>query len=133
VKLPVMTVNDEDQHQQAGQDRSPSCWWASKTADTVLRLVGASSWRRSRVSSGVKAHRLAASRDDFLEAGKQGLKGQQPAGAPTITEVSTPACSSRIAAVCRSTCGETFLVASDGHAGPPSGRVLRPAGSRRSG
>ena len=33
-----------------------------------------------------------------------------------ITEVSTPACSSRIAEVCRSTCGVIFFPASDGQA-----------------
>jgi transposase-like protein len=31
---------------------------------------------------GVEAHRLAAWRDDFLEGGKQGLKGQRPDRSP---------------------------------------------------
>jgi hypothetical protein len=34
-------------------------------------------WRSSRGELQVEAHRLAAWRDDFLAAGKQGLKGQR--------------------------------------------------------
>jgi len=32
----------------------------------------------------VEAHRLAAWRDDFLEGGKEGLKGQRPDRSPEI-------------------------------------------------
>ena len=38
-----------------------------------------------------------------------------------MTVVSTPACSSRMAAVWRRTCGVTFLAVSDGHEGRGGG------------
>jgi transposase-like protein len=46
--------------------------------DAVLRLLRGEPLEALSRELGVEAHRLAAWRDDFLESGKQGLKGQRP-------------------------------------------------------
>jgi transposase-like protein len=45
--------------------------------DAVLRLLGGELLEVLSRELGVEAHRLAAWRDDFLEAGKEGLKGER--------------------------------------------------------
>ena len=76
--MPVMAVNNENQHEPAGDSRSRPRWSAGKKTDAVLRLLRGEPLEVLSRELGVEAHRLAAWRDDFLESGKQGLKGQRP-------------------------------------------------------
>ena len=80
--MPVMTVNDEDQHARGGDRRSRPRWSAGKKMDAVLRLLRGEPLEVLSRELGVEAHRLAAWRDDFLAGGKQGLKGQRPDRSP---------------------------------------------------
>ena len=75
--MPVMTVHNEDQHDQGGDHRSRPRWSAGKKTDAVLRLLRGEPLETLSRELGIEAHRLAAWRDDFLEGGKQGLKGQR--------------------------------------------------------
>ena len=76
--MPVMTVNNENQHEQVGDYRARPRWSAGKKTEAVLRLLRGEPLETLSRELGVEAHRLAAWRDDFLERGKQGLKGQRP-------------------------------------------------------
>jgi transposase len=78
--MPVMTVNNENQ--QTGDYRSRPRWSAGKKMDAVLRLLRGESLEALSRELGVEAHRLAAWRDEFLEGGKEGLKGQRPDRSP---------------------------------------------------
>jgi transposase len=80
--MPVMAVNDEDQHAQAGDYRSRPRWSAGRKMDAVLRLLRGEPLEALWRELGIQAHRLAAWRDDFLEGGKEGLKGQRPDRSP---------------------------------------------------
>jgi transposase-like protein len=80
--MPVMTVNNEDQHGQGGDHRSRPRWSAGKKTDAVLRLLRGEPLETLSRELGIEAHRLSAWRDEFLEAGKQGLKGQRPDRSP---------------------------------------------------
>src|SRR5215216_7943504 len=74
--MALMTVNN---HDEQGKDyRSQPRWSAGKKTDAVLRLLRGESLEELSRELQVEAHRLAAWRDDFLAAGKQGLKGQRP-------------------------------------------------------
>src|ERR671911_1261254 len=75
--MPVMTVNNQNQHEQTGDYRSRPRWSAGKKMDAVLRLLRGEPLEMLSRELGVEAHRLAAWRDDFLEGGKEGLKGQR--------------------------------------------------------
>jgi transposase len=75
--MPVMTVNDENQSEHSGDHRSRPRWSAGKKTDALLRLLRGEPLEVLSRELGVEAHRLAAWRDEFLEAGKQGLKGQR--------------------------------------------------------
>ena len=75
--MPVMTVNDENQSEHSGDHRSRPRWSAGKKTDAVLRLLRGEPLEVLSRELGVEAHRLAAWRDDFLEAGKHSLKGQR--------------------------------------------------------
>jgi transposase-like protein len=75
--MPVMTVNDENQSEHSGDHRSRPRWSAGKKTDAVLRLLRGEPLEVLSRELGVEAHRLAAWRDEFLEAGKQGLTGKQ--------------------------------------------------------
>jgi transposase-like protein len=59
--MALMTVNDED----TGDFRSKARWSAGKKLDELSREVG------------IEAHRIAPWRDEFLDAGKEGLKGKR--------------------------------------------------------
>jgi hypothetical protein len=72
-----MAVNNENQHEQASDYRSRPRWSAGKM-DAVLRLLRGESLEALSPELQVEAHRLAAWGDDFLEGGKDALKGQQP-------------------------------------------------------
>src|SRR5688500_12771199 len=80
--MPVMTVDNEDQHAHGGDHRSRPRWSAGKKTDAVLRLLRGEPLEALSRELGVEAHRLAAWRDDLLESGKQGLKGQRPDRSP---------------------------------------------------
>src|ERR671911_2029355 len=75
--MPVMAVNNENQHEQTGDYRSRPRWSAGKKMDAVLRLLRGEPLETLSRELGVEAHRLAAWRNDFLEGGKEGLKGQR--------------------------------------------------------
>ena len=73
--MTLMTVNN---HDEQGKDyRSQPRWSAGKKTEVVLRLLRGESLEELSRELRVEAHRLAAWRDDFLQAGKQGLKGQR--------------------------------------------------------
>jgi transposase len=75
--MPVMAVHNENQHEQAGDYRSRPRWSAGKKMEAVLRLLRGEPLEVLSRELGVEAHRLAAWRDDFLEGGKDALKGQR--------------------------------------------------------
>jgi transposase len=78
--MALMTVNN---HNQQGKDpRAQPRWSAGKKTDVVLRLLRGESLEELSRELQVEAHRLAAWRDDFLEGGKEGLKGQRPDRSP---------------------------------------------------
>jgi transposase len=76
--MPVMAVNNQNQHEQTGEYRSRPRWSAGKKMDAVLRLLRGEPLETLSRELGVEAHRLAAWRDDLLDGGKEGLKGQRP-------------------------------------------------------
>ena len=78
--MPVMAVNNENQ--QTGDYRSRPRWSAGKKTDAVLRLLRGEPLEALSRELGVEAHRLAAWRDDFLDGGKESLKGQRPDRSP---------------------------------------------------
>ncbi len=80
--MPVMAVNNENPHEQAGDFRSRPRWSAGKKLEAVLRLLRGEPLEALSRELGVEAHRLAAWRDDFLEGGKEGLRGQRPDRSP---------------------------------------------------
>ena len=80
--MPVMAVNNQNQHEQAGDFRSRPRWSAGKKMEAVLRLLRGEPLEVLSRELGVEVHRLAAWRDDFLEGGKEGLKGQRPDRSP---------------------------------------------------
>jgi transposase-like protein len=80
--MPVMAVNNENQHERPDDYRARPRWSAGKKMDAVLRLLRGEPLERLSRELGVEAHRLAAWRDDFLESGKQGLKGERPVAMP---------------------------------------------------
>jgi transposase len=79
--MPVMAVNNENQHEHTGDYRSRPRWSAGRKMEAVRLLRGEPLEELSRELQ-VEAHRLAAWRDDFLEGGKEALKGQRPDRSP---------------------------------------------------
>ena len=71
--MALMTVNDEGSTDSRANNR----WSASKKLDVVLRLLRGEKLEEVSREVGVEAHRLAAWRDEFLDAGKEGLKGKR--------------------------------------------------------
>jgi len=80
--MTLMTVNNHDEQDKDRDHRSQPRWSAGKKTDAVLRLLRGESLEELSRELKVEAHRLAAWRDDFLAAGKQGLKGQRPDRSP---------------------------------------------------
>jgi transposase-like protein len=80
--MPVMAVNNQNQHEGTGDYRSRPRWSAGKKMDAVLRLLRGEALETLSRELGMEAHRLAAWRDDFLEGGKDALKGQRPDRSP---------------------------------------------------
>lgn len=68
--MALMTVNDEE----AG---TKGRWSAGRKLDVVLRLLRGEKLDEVSREVGVEARRLAAWRDEFMDAGKQGLKGKR--------------------------------------------------------
>jgi transposase-like protein len=66
--MPVMTVHNEDHSEHSGDPRSRPRWSAGKKTDAVLRLLRGEPLEVLSRELGVEAHRLAAWRDEFLEA-----------------------------------------------------------------
>jgi transposase-like protein len=77
-----MAVNNENQPESSGDYRSRPRWSAAKKMEAVLRLLRGESLEELSRELQVEAHRLAAWRDDFLEGGKDALKGQRPDRSP---------------------------------------------------
>jgi transposase len=71
--MALMKVNDEG----TADNRSSNRWSANKKLDVVLRLLRGEKLEEVSRELGVEAHRLAAWRDEFLDAGKEGLKGKR--------------------------------------------------------
>jgi transposase len=71
--MALMTVNDED----TGDFRAKARWSAGKKLDVVLRLLRGERLEELSREVGIEAHRIAAWRDEFLDAGKEGLKGKR--------------------------------------------------------
>jgi hypothetical protein len=73
--MTLMAVNN---HNEQGKDHrsQPRCS-AGKKTNAVLRLLRGESLEELSRELKVEAHRLAAWRDDFLAASKQGLKGSE--------------------------------------------------------
>ena len=88
--MPVMAVNNQNPHEQPGDYRSRPRWSAGKKMDAVLRLLRGESLEVLSRELQVEAHRLAAWRDDFLEGGKHGLKGQRWTDPATIGRCGRP-------------------------------------------
>jgi transposase-like protein len=80
--MPVMAVNNENQHEESGDHRFRPRWSAGKKMDAVLRLLRGEPLEVLSRELAVEAHRLAARRDDFLAGGKEALKGQRPDQSP---------------------------------------------------
>jgi transposase-like protein len=72
----LMTVDKDG----SGDVRSNPRWSANKKMDVVLRLLRGEKLEELSRELGVEAHRIAAWRDEFLEAGKEGLKGRAGSG-----------------------------------------------------
>ena len=68
--MALMTVDDED-------TGTKGRWSAGKKLDVVLRLLRGEKLEELSREVGVEAHRLAAWRDEFMDAGKEGLKGKR--------------------------------------------------------
>src|SRR5271163_3190487 len=71
--MALMTVSDEG----TSDFRSNPRWSANRKMDVVLRLLRGEQLEVLSREVGVEAHRLAAWRDEFLDAGKEGLKGKR--------------------------------------------------------
>ena len=80
--MPVMAVNNQNPDEPTGDYRSRPRWSAGKKMEVVLRLLRGEPLEVLSRELGVEAHRLAAWRDDFLEGGKEALKGQRPDRSP---------------------------------------------------
>jgi transposase-like protein len=88
--MPVMAVNNQNQHEQTGDYRSRPRWSAGKKMEAVLRLLRGEPLELLSRELGVEAHRLAAWRDDFLEGGKDALKGSGRTGRAMIGRCGRP-------------------------------------------
>jgi transposase len=71
--MALVTVDKEGN----GDFRSKDRWSSNKKLDVVLQLLRGEKLEELSREVGVEAHRLAAWRDEFLDAGKEGLKGKR--------------------------------------------------------
>src|SRR5215203_5158328 len=78
--MTLMSVNNPNE--QGKDSGSRPRWSAGKKTDAVLRLLRGEPLEELSRELKVEAHRLAAWRDDFLAAGKHGLKGQRVVQSP---------------------------------------------------
>jgi transposase len=73
--MALVTVNDDETEDFRTKPR----WSANRKLDVVMRLLRGERLDELSRELGVEAHRIAAWRDEFMEAGKEGLKGHRPA------------------------------------------------------
>ncbi|HLN17041.1 MAG TPA: transposase [Acidimicrobiales bacterium] len=71
--MALMTVDNEGTE----DFRSKPRWSAGRKMEVVLRLLRGEKLEALSRELGVEAHRIAAWRDEFLDAGKEALKGRQ--------------------------------------------------------
>lgn len=71
--MALVTVDNDDKN----DFRSKPRWSAGKKLDVVLRLLRGEKLEALSRETGIEAHRIAAWRDEFLEAGREGLKGRR--------------------------------------------------------
>jgi len=71
--MALMTVDSEG----IEDFRSKPRWSAGRKMDVVLRLLRGEKLEELSREVGIEAHRIAAWRDEFLDAGKEGLKGKR--------------------------------------------------------
>jgi transposase-like protein len=81
--MPVMAVNNENQHGQVGDYRSRPRWSAGKKMDAVLRLLRGEPLDVLSRELGVEAHRLAAWRDDSWRAASKRSRASGRTGPTT--------------------------------------------------
>jgi hypothetical protein len=72
--MALMTVDKGE----SGDFRSKARWSASRKMDVVLRLLRGEKLEELSRELGVEAHRIAAWRDEFLDGGREALKGRSP-------------------------------------------------------
>jgi transposase-like protein len=90
--MPVLAVTNQNQPESSGDYRSRPRWSAGKKLEAVLRLLRGESLQELSRELKVEAHRLAAWRDDFLEHGQEGLKGQRPDRSPEDRQLRDAEC-----------------------------------------
>ena len=73
----LMSINEDPEQQEQTDHRTKQRWSANKKVDVVMRLLRGENLDEVSRDVGVEAHRLAAWRDEFLDAGKTGLKGRR--------------------------------------------------------
>jgi transposase-like protein len=78
--MALMSVHNSNE--QGKDHRSQPRWSAGKKTEAVLRLLRGEPLEELSRELRVEAHRLAAWRDDFLEGGKDALKGQRADRSP---------------------------------------------------
>jgi|SRR5580704_11318936 transposase-like protein len=61
---------------EGSEFRSSNRWSANKKLNVVLRLLWGEKLEEVSREVGVEAHRLVAWRDEFLDAGKEALRGK---------------------------------------------------------
>jgi transposase-like protein len=82
--MPVMAVNNENQHEQTGDYRYRPRWSAGKKMEAVLRLLRGEPLEVLSRELGVEAHRLAAWREEFLDAARTPWGASDRTGRPRI-------------------------------------------------
>jgi hypothetical protein len=87
--MPVMAVNNENQHEQTGDDRSRPRWSAGKM-EAVLRVLGGEPLEALSRQLGVEAHRLAAERTTSWRAARTPGKASGQTGPAMIGQCSKP-------------------------------------------
>ena len=78
--MALMSVNNSNE--QGKDHRSQLRWSAGKKTEVVLGLLRGEPLEELSRELRVEVHRLAAWRDEFLAAGKHGLKGQRADRSP---------------------------------------------------
>ena len=88
--MPVMAVNNQNQHERPGDYRARPRWSAGKKMEAALRLLPGEPLETLSRELGVEAHRLAAWRDDFLEVASKVSRASGWTDPPTIGRCGRP-------------------------------------------